>query len=170
MSNLAEKYDFSMFGNTAPDIRPVEEPRPKAPRPTRQPKQKQLPKTRIKRNWAKIGAWSCVFATMTGLAALRVDKEVELTMLTDQIQTVRAQLDEAQAEEVQLRMKADMFLNGTGLEKYAKEKLGMQPIKNDQVIYFNGERTDKGTVYAPADDANVPVWEKVAKFFEKVFS
>lgn len=99
-----------------------------------------------------------------------MDREVELTMLTDQIQTVQAQLDEAQAEEVQLRMKADMFLNGTGLEKYAKEKLGMQPIKNNQVVYFNGERSDKGTVYAPTDDTNVPVWEKIAKFFEKVFS
>lgn len=164
MSNLAEKYDFSLFENTAPAL-PEKEPE-------KRPRQKpvELPKPKIKRNWAKIAAWSLSFITLTSIAGLRVNKEVEITMLTDQIQTVQTQLNEAKAEEIQLNMLLDMRFNLIDFEKYAREELGMGPITKNQVIYLNPQQEDKGVVHMPVDENKISIINKIAQFFSNLFN
>lgn len=164
MSNLAEKYDFSLFENTAPAL-PEKEPE-KRQRPKQKPV--ELPKPKVKRNWAKIAAWSLSSITVTSIAGLRVNKEVEITMLTDQIQTVQTQLNEAKAEEIQLNMLLDMRFNLMDFEKYAREELGMGPITKSQVIYINPPQEDKGVVHMPVDENKISIVDKIAQFFSRL--
>ncbi|MBD5585260.1 MAG: hypothetical protein HDQ88_09270 [Clostridia bacterium] len=165
MSNLAEQYDFGLFenyGNTAPEIRePV-----KKPKKVTKISPKTQPRPKIKRNWAQIIAYSLVFVTVTGIAGLRINTEVELTILTDQIQETQQLLAEAQATETQLRLGMDKKLNDLNLEHYARTALGMRPIERSQVTYINTQKEDKGTVYQPVEEPSI--FERVKRFMEKI--
>lgn len=165
MSNLAEQYDFGLFenyGNVAPEIRePVRKPKKVTKiRPEAQPRQ------RIKRNWARIVAWSFAFVTVTGIAGLRINTEVEITILTDQIQETQQLLAEAQATETQLRLGMDKKLNDLDLEHYARTVLGMHPIERSQVTYVNAQREDKGVVYQPVEEPSL--FERIKRFIDKI--
>lgn len=168
MNNLAEKYDFEMFtdhGNAAPAL-PEIQPR-KQPKVTKIPKQqpKNQPKKKIKRNWAQIIAGSLAFIIVTGIAGLRIEKEVELTVLTDQILTTREELNVAQATERQLTMQLERKFNNIDFQKYAKEQLGLYPIEQNQVTYINATQQDKGVVYQQIETTT---WDKILKFFKNL--
>lgn len=169
MSSLAEKYDFDMFtdyGNTAPAI-PQERPVPKRqPKVVRVPKSEPKPQKRVKRNWAQIIAYSFVFITVTGLAGLRVEKEVELTVLTDQIQQTQQLLAEAQATEAQLTMKMESYFNTLDFEKYVRNELGMQPIQRNQVTYINALQQDRGVVH---QEIERPWYQKIINSIKNLF-
>lgn len=153
MSNLAEKYDFSLFENYGNTVPKTDEPK-SVPKITRikKPKQETQPKPRIKRNWAKILAGTAAFVTITGIAGLRIEKEVEMTMLTDQINTTQQLLAEAKATETQLTLQMDQKINSLDLEHYAKTVLGMQPIQQSQVTYIERITQDKGTIHQPVKE------------------
>ena len=57
-----------------------------------------------------------------------VYNQVQLTELTDQINTTTQQLEEAQSTEIQLNMEASQKMNGAAVEEYATNELGMSKV------------------------------------------
>lgn len=171
-------YGNYTHGSTAPKITepepeperiprrvPKKIPEPKRPipkrspvpctKPKKEPKIIQLPVQRTKRNPLRLILNSVAFLLIFGIALLAVDRNAELTELTDQIEQTQKLLQEAQATEVQLNMLMDSKTNQLDLERYAKTQLGMQPIQKNQVTYVNALTEDKGVIHAPVDEPGI---------------
>ena len=62
--------------------------------------------------------------------------QVQLTELTEEIDTAAQQLEESQSVYTQLQMKANANLSLATVEKsYAKENLGMRKIDQSQLVF-----------------------------------
>ena len=93
-----------------------------------------------------------IFSTVT----LVVYNQVQLTELTDQINTTTQQLEEAESLEVQLNMEASQQMNGSQVEEYATQELGMKKVVSDQVTYVNVAEEDQALWCARP--AGAPSW------------
>lgn len=169
--DYAEKYNFEMFtshnidyGNAAPALPEIEEPRPRLvpkpmkPRPTPKQKTKTVEfslKGLLKELWQITKRLTLIIA-ITSVVGLCVQRDAYLTELTDQIQTVKKELQDAQSTETQLQMEIESKFNNIDMDKYATQTLGMQKIQKSQVSYINTHPQDKGTVYDVKSD-----WEKL---------
>lgn len=154
MANSSEAYDFSLFedrvDNTAPAIDPKRREQPKRVErpdnivelPERELKRNARPKRHPIRAMAAALCFSVILATVVSM----VYGQVQLTELTEQLNTTTAALAEAESLEVQLSMQATEKMNGSQVEDYAKNTLGMAKISEGQVQYVNVTQADKGTV------------------------
>ena len=173
MDSLAERYDFELFtdhGNAAPALPerlPVPVRGPKSVRiPKRKPEARPEPRKRVKRNWARIFAGSLLYVTVTAIALLVIQKNVELAVLTDEIESTANLLAEQEAIEKQLTLGMELKFNQVDFERYAQERLGMQKIERSQVTYVNAPEGDKGMVYEPIE---MSPWQRIQRFFEDIF-
>ena len=96
-----------------------------------------------------------------------VYNQVQLTELTEQINTTTKQLEEAQSLEIQLNMEASQKMNGAAVEEYAKKELGMGKVSSGQVTYVDSAQEDQGTVVRETADSSwwEQLWDTVRSWF-----
>lgn len=103
-----------------------------------------------------------VFAVLVGFVLLAsvINSEVQLTELTEQINSATTNLEQLQSVQIQLEMEATSNMDASEIEEYAKNTLGMEKVNNDQITYVNLARQDNGVVVDAGGDKNI---------FEKIF-
>lgn len=182
----SEAYDFSLFeehdsveervshgdtarwDNTQPEVEPKKEQRQESRENVVELPQKELEKNARPRRHPlrKIGAVLCfgiVFATVITV----VYNQVQLTELTEQINTATQDLEEAESLEIQLNMEASQKMNGTAVEEYAQNELGMSKVTNGQVTYVDVAQEDQGTVVREASGGSLwdQIWSTIQSWF-----
>lgn len=151
MAYQSEAYDFSLFEerNAAPVLEPQIEEQPRrrdnvVELPERQPEQE--PQRRPKQSPLKRIAGAVCFALLFATGITAVYSEVQLTELTEKMNTMQGTLTEAQSLEIQLNMQAAQRMTDAQVEDYAVQQLGMGKLAGSQVVYMHVARQDKGTV------------------------
>lgn len=182
----SEAYDFSLFeehDRVQEDVtseekahwdntQPEEEPRREEGEGT-QKNVVELPEKELKKNTRprkhplrRIAAVLCfgiVFATVITV----VYNQVQLTELTEQINTATQQLEEAESLEIQLNMEASQKMNGAAVEEYAQKELGMNKVTSGQVTYVDMAREDQGTVVR--ETSSDSLWEQIYSTIQSWF-
>ncbi len=90
--------------------------------------------------------------------------QVQLTELTQEIETAQTELQQLQSVQIQLEMEAAGSANSAEIEAYAKTVLGMTKINNDQVTYISLAGEDQGVV-AEANNGNgifAKLWHSIS--------
>lgn len=179
----SEAYDFSLFeertsteervsnarwDNAQPEEQPREEPKKRSQEnvvelPEEELKKNRKPRRHLLRKAAAVLCFGVVFSAVT----LVVYNQVQLTELTDQINTTTQQLEEAQSTEIQLNMEASQKMNGAAVEEYATNELGMSKVVSGQVTYVDVAQEDAGTVVrqATGDSFWEKLWSTVRSWF-----
>ena len=185
MSKLtAEAYDFSLFeehgaqeavNSGSPrwdNTQPLEEPRRESREkpeenvvelPQREQRQGKKPRRHPLRTMAAVLACGLVFSTVT----MVIYNQVQLTELTEEINQTTQQLQEAESLEIQLNMEASQKMDGTAVEDYAQNQLGMSKIVSGQVTYVDSVQEDQGTVVREAGGGSL--WEKLWSVIQSWF-
>ncbi len=159
MANRSEAYDFSLFepryDNTVPARAPKREQPQKAPNIVELP-QKELEKNaKPKRHPLRAMMTVLSFAAFVVIAVAMVYSQEQLAVLTEQINAANQDLAESQSLEVQLNMRAAQKMNGSEVEKYAANELGMSKISSRQISYVNVAQQDKGQVVQSAQGGSL---------------
>lgn len=95
----------------------------------------------------------CVAVVFTMVMSL-IYGQVQLTELTEEINTAQSDLAQLESVEIQLQMKATSNMNVDEIKAYAENELGMEKIKNSQISYVNLAQQDVGTV-VEKDQGNI---------------
>lgn len=139
-SNAA--YDFAMF-----------EPKrkvPEAPAPKKNvielPQERLEENRRPKRRLGRILPAAMAFIVIAGLVGSYVYGQVQLTELTESLDTANRTLSESQSDYTQLQMKSDSKLSLETVENYATQKLGMKKATQDQVTTVQLSKGDKAEI------------------------
>ena len=92
--------------------------------------------------------------------------QVQLTELTEEIDTAAQQLEESQSVYTQLQMKANANLSLATVESYAKENLGMRKIDQSQLVFVELSKGDKGEVVQDNSGNNffTNLWNSIKNF------
>ena len=170
----SEAYDFSLFeersvvedipqwDNAQRVAEPQEETHQKTREnvvelPQRELEKNRKPRMHPLRRAAAVLCFGVIFATVITV----VYNQVQLTELTDQINTTTQQLEEAQSTEIQLNMEASQKMNGAAVE------LGMSKVVSGQVTYVDVAQEDAGTVVrqATGDSFWEKLWSTVRSWF-----
>lgn len=172
MPNRSEAYDFSLFENRMDNTAPVRQPRREERREQehkiRRLPQKQLEKNaRPQRHPVRLMAATAFFGLVMASVVSVVYSQVQLTELTESINAASTQLEEAKSLEIQMNMQASQKMNGTEVENYAVNELGMNKISGSQVSYVNVAQQDRGTVVRDVDGGSVleQIWATVRSWF-----
>ena len=157
MASTSNAYDFDLFdsrdhGSAAPKL-----PEPKAPQ-----KQKQknnvvkLDEKQLRRSHRHVGAIGAV-----------VFSQVQLTELTDEINTANESLSQEKSIAIQLEMQAASKLNTEEIEQIAREKLGMEKVADGQTSYISLTQNDEGTVVQAEKTPNLldRIWQALQSLF-----
>lgn len=102
------------------------------------------------------------------LVAYVIYGQVQLTELTNEIETSQTQLTELQSVQIQLEMDAASGKNSEDLEAYAKNVLGMTKINNDQVTYVSLAHGDQAVLANEDSGKNIfeKLWNTVSSWLE----
>ena len=179
----SEAYDFSLFeertsteervsnarwDNAQPEEQPREEPKKRSQEnvvelPEDELKKNRKPRRHLLRRAAAVLCFGVVFSAVT----LVVYNQVQLTELTEEINTTAKQLEEAESLEIQLNMEASQQMNGSQVEEYATQELGMKKVVSDQVTYVNVAEEDQGAVVRQASGGSFldKLWSTVVSWF-----
>ena len=92
--------------------------------------------------------------------------QVQLTELTEEIDTAAQQLEESQSVYTQLQMKANANVSLATVESYAKENLGMRKIDQSQLVFVELSKGDKGEVVQDNSGNNffTNLWNSIKNF------
>lgn len=167
MANRSEAYDLSLFessvgyGQVRENPQRKERPRENDRRNIVELPARQLQKNaRAQRHPLKLMAATACFAVILATVISVVYSQVQLTELTEEINTTTSQLSEAKSQEIQLNMQVSKKMNGSQVENYAVNELGMSKIAGTQVSYVNVAQKDQGTVVQDTDGGSL--WEQIA--------
>lgn len=180
----SEAYDFSLFeertsteervsnarwDNAQPEEQPREEPKKRSQEnvvelPEEELKKNRKPRRHLVRRAAAVLCFGVVFSAVT----LVVYNQVQLTELTEEINTTAKQLEEAESLEIQLNMEASAQMDGAAVEQYAQEELGMSKVSGGQVTYVNVAQEDQGTVVREATSGSFweNLWSAIQSWFQ----
>ena len=157
MASTSNAYDFDLFdsrdhGSAAPKL-----PEPKAPQKQKQKNnvvkldEKQLRRShRHSANTVKMLMNLAVVLVIVGAIGAVVFSQVQLTELTDEINTANESLSQEKSIAIQLEMQAASKLNTEEIEQIAREKLGMEKVADGQTSYISLTQDDEGTVVQAA--------------------
>ncbi len=156
--NPIPEYDFSLFEGSAvrqPVQAPVEPPVPERKQPVRKQQAKKKPQPVSKQQTgaaAKASAWHAVkiigiAVVLVGLFTSVLWSRVSLTALQKEEARLVVQLQEAQSENVRLRMLMSTATSREKIEEYAENVLGMQKCERYQIHYFRSEDADRIVQY-----------------------
>ena len=108
------------------------------------------------------------FGVVFSAVTLVVYNQVQLTELTEEINTTTKQLEEAESLEIQLNMEASAQMDGAAVEQYAQEELGMSKVSGGQVTYVNVAQEDQGTVVREATSGSFweNLWSAIQSWFQ----
>lgn len=159
MANHSEAYDYSYFedissvgGAAGAYALPQQEPHTEEPRkkvvelPGRRPQGEPEKQKRPKRSILKMALAAAYFTVVFGASIAVVFSQVQLTEITEAINSTKSELSEAQSVEVQLTMQAAQKMSDAEVERYAIEELGMGKLSGSQVVYLHVAQQDRGTV------------------------
>ncbi len=152
--NRIPEYDFSLFEGSAvrqPVQLPVEAPEQEKKQPVRKQQTKKNPQPKNKqqlRAESRTSAWRAVriigiACVLVGLFTSVLWSRVSLTMLEREETKLAVQLQEAQSENVRLRMLMSTATSREKIEEYAENVLGMQKCERYQIHYFRSEDADR---------------------------
>ena len=112
----------------------------------------QLPKEQLEKNarpqlhpvrlLSRLAMFAVILATVGSL----VYGQVQLTELTDSINSTEQAISESESLYTQLQMKSDALLSIDSVEAYAEQNLGMRKAEKSQVEYITTAQGDEGTV------------------------
>ena len=175
----SEAYDFSLFeertsteerdSNARWDNTQPEHPKKRSQEnvvelPEEELKKNRKPRRHLLRKAAAVLCFGVVFSAVT----LVVYNQVQLTELTEEINTTAKQLEEAESLEIQLNMEASAQMDGAAVEQYAQEELGMSKVSGGQVTYVNVAQEDQGTVVREATSGSFweNLWSTIQSWFQ----
>lgn len=170
----SEAYDISLFQEAGPRLEslPQEEPRRGEGSPREKvvelPRRKEGRRAKPRRHPVRRGLAALAFCVMFGAVTLVVYNQVQLTELTEQINTATQQLQEAESLEIQLNMEASRQMDGSQVEEYAAQELGMRKVASGQVTYVSVAQADKGAVVREAGSPSFldKLWATVLSWFD----
>lgn len=159
--NSNEAYDFGLFEPK----RQQEAPQKKS-NIIKLPKEKLDENRRSKVNPARAVSGFLAMAVILGVVGTIVYGQVQLTELTEQINTQTKTLTESQSVYTQLKMKSDSQLSLQAVEDYAKDKLGMTKIQQNQVQPIELSSGDKTQVVqkGAGKDWLASLWDSIMQF------
>lgn len=107
-----------------------------------------------------------VMVVMGAIGAV-VFSQVQLTELTDKVNTASASLTEQKSIAVQLEMQAAARMNTDEVETYARERLGMEKVTEGQTTYINLAQDDAGVVLQENEQPGVlkELWNTIRSMF-----
>ena len=166
MASTSNAYDFDLFdsrdhGSAVPKL-----PEPKAPQ-----KQKQknnvvkLDEKQLRRSHRHSA--NTVKMLIVGAIGAVVFSQVQLTELTDEINTANESLSQEKSIAIQLEMQAASKLNTEEIEQIAREKLGMEKVADGQTSYISLTQDDEGTVVQAEKTPNLldRIWQVLQSLF-----
>lgn len=174
MASTSNAYDFDLFdsrdhGSAAPKL-----PEPKAPQKQKQKNnvvkldEKQLRRShRHSANTVKMLMNLAVMLVIVGAIGAVVFSQVQLTELTDEINTANESLSQEKSIAIQLEMQAASKLNTEEIEQIAREKLGMEKVADGQTSYISLTQDDEGTVVQAEKTPNLldRIWQVLQSLF-----
>lgn len=157
----SEAYDFALF-----------EPKRQQEAPQKQNNIIELPKEKLEQNRrsrlnpVKAVSGFLALAVMLGIVGTIVYGQVQMTELTEQLNTATKTLDESKSVYTQLKMKSDSQLSLQAVENYATDKLGMKKIEQSQVEPIELSKGDKTQVVKTVENQNwlTSIWESIVQF------
>ena len=171
MASTSNAYDFDLFdsrdhGSAAPKL-----PEPKAPQKQKQKNnvvkldEKQL--RRSHRHSANTVKMLMNLAVVLVIVGAVVFSQVQLTELTDEINTANESLSQEKSIAIQLEMQAASKLNTEEIEQIAREKLGMEKVADGQTSYISLTQDDEGTVVQAEKTPNLldRIWQVLQSLF-----
>ena len=172
MASTSNAYDFDLFdsrdhGSAAPKL-----PEPKAPQKQKQKNnvvkldEKQLRRSHSA-NTVKMLMNLAVVLVIVGAIGAVVFSQVQLTELTDEINTANESLSQEKSIAIQLEMQAASKLNTEEIEQIAREKLGMEKVADGQTSYISLTQDDEGTVVQAEKTPNLldRIWQVLQSLF-----
>ena len=172
MASTSNAYDFDLFdsrdhGSAAPKL-----PEPKAPQKQKNNvvklDEKQLRRShRHSANTVKMLMNLTVVLVIVGAIGAVVFSQVQLTELTDEINTANESLSQEKSIAIQLEMQAASKLNTEEIEQIAREKLGMEKVADGQTSYISLTQDDEGTVVQAEKTPNLldRIWQVLQSLF-----
>ena len=170
MASTSNAYDFDLFdsrdhGSAAPKL-----PEPKAPQKQKQKNDvvKQLRRShRHSANTVKMLMNLAVVLVIVGAIGAVVFSQVQLTELTDEINTANESLSQEKSIAIQLEMQAASKINTEEIEQIAREKLGMEKVADGQTSYISLTQDDEGTVVQAEKTPNLldRIWQVLQSLF-----
>ena len=171
MASTSNAYDFDLFdsrdhGSAVPKL-----PEPKAPQKQKQKNnvvkldEKQLRRShRHSANTVKMLMNLAVVLVIVGAIGAVVFSQVQLTELTDEINTANESLSQEKSIAIQLEMQAASKLN---TEEIEREKLGMEKVADGQTSYISLTQDDEGTVVQAEKTPNLldRIWQVLQSLF-----
>jgi len=158
--NGNEAYDFTLFEPK----RQQEVPQKKS-NIIELPKEKLEENRRARNNPLKAVSGFLALAVMLGIVGTIVYGQVQLTELTDQLNSTTKILDENKSVYTQLKMKSDSQLSLETVENYATQKLGMKKIEQNQIEPVELSKGDKTQVVqnGAGQDWLTSLWNKIVE-------
>lgn len=152
-SYTSNAYDFDAFmpksarASAVEKEAPVHTAHPEKKNNVRQMTDKEKRRS-FRRNAHRARALAGIPALVLGLGVVCavIVSQVQLTELTDQVNTASATLMEQKSIAVQLEMQAAARMNTDEVETYARERLGMEKVTEGQTTYINLAQDDAGVV------------------------
>ena len=171
----SEAYDFSLF-EEHPQWDSAQRQEVPQGEPRRRPRENvvELPKKELEKNARprlhpfRRAAWLACFFCLLSAVTVVLYNQVQLTELTDEINTATRALEEAQSLEIQLNMEASQKMDGAAIEQYAQEELGMRKVIGGQVTYVNVAQQDAGAVVREASESSL--WDKAWRALCSLFA
>ena len=108
-----------------------------------------------------------VVLVIVGAIGAVVFSQVQLTELTDEINTANESLSQEKSIAIQLEMQAASKLN-TEIEQIAREKLGMEKVADGQTSYISLTQDDEGTVVQAEKTPNL--LDRICQVLQSLFS
>lgn len=173
MASTSSAYDFSLFEAKAERSSLTAAPAPKAAPKKKKSNVIQLSEQQLRRSH-RHGAHSLrtmlnlgFVLVLVGAIGAIVFSQVQLTELTDQINTTTQALSEQKSLSVQLEMLAASQMNTDEVETYARERLGMEKVSEGQVSYISLAQDDAGTVVQADTRPNFfeDIWASILSIF-----
>lgn len=158
--NSNEAYDFALF-------------EPKRQQQESQPQKKSniiaLPQEKLEQNRKakvrpiKAVSTFLVLAVMLGIVSTMVYGQVQLTELTEKLNSATKTYNEGTSLYTQLQMKSDSKLSLETVESYATDKLGLKKVDQNQVVPISLSKGDKTQVLQNDSDVSWPtaLWNSI---------
>ena len=169
MANTSSAYDYSLFEARSAAAAPA----PQAPAKKKKSNVIRLNEKQLRRSHRhnahslKTMVNLCLVLVVVGAIGAIVFSQVQLTELTDQINTTTTALAEQESIAVQLEMQAAAKMNTDEIEAYARETLGMEKAAEGQTTYISLAQEDAGTVVQNNTAPNIftQIWESILSIF-----
>lgn len=108
------------------------------------------------------------FALIIAFAFLVSIRSSKIEQRNVQIQAEKKEIEQIKNENIDLNTNLQKALSLTNIEKQAKDKLGMQKLKNSQIRYVKLDKQDyiEPVSVTRIDEKKESLWSKIVTFFK----